>query len=66
MDNFSKEELKELALGLNILSAQRNIYLVDESNVKYREDIQKYLDLDNELIRKIKNMIDELKADSNI
>lgn len=61
MDYFTYEELKEIALGLNLLSAQRNIYLVDESNIKYRENIKKYLDLDNDLIRKIKNNINKLK-----
>lgn len=51
---FTKEQLKELALGLNLLSAERNCYLLDDSNDKYRDNIQKYLDMDNELIRMIK------------
>lgn len=55
------EQMKEIALGLNLLSAERNCYLLDDDNIKYRDGIQKYLDLDNELIRKIKSKIDELK-----
>ena len=55
------EDLKEIAMGLNLLSAERNCYLLDDDNVKYRDDIQKYLDLDNKLIRKVKGSIDMLK-----
>lgn len=58
---FSREQLKELALGLNLLSAERNCYLLDDSNDKYKEDIQKYLDMDNDLIRMIKSEITRLK-----
>lgn len=58
---FTKEQLKELALGLNLLSAERNCYLLDDSNDKYRDNIQKYLDMDNDLIRMIKSEIDKLK-----
>jgi hypothetical protein len=62
MDDFSKDEWKEIALGLNLLSSNRNLYLIDDSNIKYRDDNEKYLKMDNELIRKIKNKIDELKV----
>jgi len=59
--DLTKEQLKELALGLNLLSAQRNCYLLDDNNDKYKDDIKKYLDMDNDLIRKIKFEIDKLK-----
>lgn len=58
---MTHEELKEIAMGLNLLSAERNCYLLDDDNIKYRDDIAKYLNLDKELIRKIKDNIDVLK-----
>jgi hypothetical protein len=58
---LSHEELKEIALGLNLLSAERNCYLLEDDNVKYRSDIEKYLNMDKELIRKVKDSIEVLK-----
>ena len=58
---LSKEELKELALSLQELSAKRNQYLIDKTNQRYRKDNEKYLEMDNELIRKITNEIKKLK-----
>jgi hypothetical protein len=59
---LSHDELKEIALGLNLLSAERNCYLLDDDNIKYRDDIEKYLNMDKELVRKIKDNIDILKG----
>lgn len=58
---MTHDELKEIAMGLNLLSAERNYYLLDDDNIKYRDDIAKYLNLDKELIRKIKDNINALK-----
>lgn len=58
---MTHDELKEVAMGLNLLSAERNCYLLEDDNVKYRDDIEKYLNMDKELIRKIKDSIDVLK-----
>jgi hypothetical protein len=58
---LNTNELREIALGLNLLASERNVYLLDDSNEKYKDNIKDYLDLDNELIRKIKQRINELK-----
>lgn len=58
---FSKEELKEFALALQELSSKRNQYLLDKTNIKYRKENEKYLNLDNELIRKVTNEIKRIK-----
>ena len=58
---FSKEELKEFALALQELSAKRYQYLLDKTNQKYRKDNEKYLKLDNDLIRKVTTEIKKLK-----
>jgi hypothetical protein len=63
MENLTYEQLKEIALALNMLSAQRNSYLVDESNDKYREDIKNYLDMDRKLLKIVKEEIDLRKAE---
>jgi hypothetical protein len=63
MENLTYEQLKEIALSLNMLSAQRNSYLVDESNDKYREDIKKFLDMDRELLKIVIKEIDIRKVE---
>jgi hypothetical protein len=63
MKDLTYEQLKEIALALNMLSAQRNSYLVDESNDKYREDIEDYLDMDRELLKVIKEEIEIRKSE---
>jgi hypothetical protein len=63
MEKLTYEQLKEIALALNMLSAQRNSYLVDESNNKYREDIEKFLDMDRDLLKIVIKEIDIRKAE---
>lgn len=63
MKDLTYEQLKEIALALNMLSAQRNSYLVDESNDKYREDIEKFLNMDRELLKRVKEEIDLRKTE---
>jgi hypothetical protein len=46
-----------------MLSAQRNSYLVDENNDKYREDIEKFLDMDRELLKIVLKEIDFKKSE---
>jgi ribosomal protein S13 len=58
---LSTNELREIALGLNLLASERNVYLLDDSNEKYKENIKGYLKLDNDLIRKVTNEIKRLK-----
>lgn len=65
MKDLTYEQLKEIALALNMLSAQRNSYLVDESNDKYREDIEKFLNMDRELLKRVKEEIDLRKTEEN-
>lgn len=61
MENLTLEELKELALCLNLISASRNAYNEDDTIDKYKEDNNKYLEMDKGLLIKIKNEIDKLK-----
>jgi hypothetical protein len=63
MEQLTYEQLKEIALALNMLSAQRNSYLVDENNDKYREDIEKFLDMDRELLKIVLKEIDFKKSE---
>jgi hypothetical protein len=63
MKDLTYEQLKEIALALNMLSAQRNSYLVDESNDKYREDIERFLNMDRELLKRVKDEIDLRKVE---
>lgn len=63
MKDMTYEQLKEIALALNMLSAQRNSYLVDESNDKYRDDIEKFLDMDRDLLKIVKEEIDLRKTE---
>lgn len=65
MKDLAYEQLKEIALALNMLSAQRNSYLVDESNDKYREDIERFLNMDRELLKMVKDEIDSRKTEEN-
>jgi len=58
---FSKDELKEIALSLNLISAERNAYLLDDSINKYKENNNKYLEMDKILLNKIKLEIKRLK-----
>ena len=60
---FSKEELKELALGLNLISASRNAYNEDDTVDKYKETNEKYLEMDKQLLAKIKVEMDKLKEE---
>jgi hypothetical protein len=62
MNELTYEELKEFALALNELSAKRNQYLLDESNIKYRDENKKFLELDKSLLQKVKERIDILKG----
>jgi len=61
MENLTLEELKELALGLNLISASRNAYNEDDTVDKYKEDNNKYLEMDKNLLSKIKTEMDKLK-----
>lgn len=61
MDNLTLEELKELALGLNMISASRNEYNEDDTIDKYKETNEKYLEMDKNLLVKIKADMDKLK-----
>jgi parvulin-like peptidyl-prolyl isomerase len=65
MTDLTYEQLKEIALALNMLSAQRNSYLVDESNDKYRDDIEKFLNMDRDLLKMVKEEIDLRKVEDN-
>lgn len=62
MESLTLEELKELALGLNLISASRNAYNEDETIDKYKETNEKYLEMDKNLLAKIKAEIDKLKG----
>jgi ribosomal protein S13 len=63
MEQLTYEQLKEIALALNMLSAQRNSYLVDENNDKYREEIEKFLNMDRDLLKMVKEEIDLRKIE---
>ena len=63
MENLTLEQLKELALGLNELSTKRYKYLLDETNEKYREDNERFLQMDRDLIAKISQQIKILREE---
>lgn len=64
MNNLTLEELKELALGLNMISASRNAFNEDETIDQYKEINEKYLEMDKNLLNKIKVEIDKLKGNT--
>jgi hypothetical protein len=61
VENLTIEELKELALGLNLISANRNAFHEDDTIDKYKETNEKYLEMDKNLLIKIKNEINKIK-----
>jgi hypothetical protein len=63
MDNLTYEELKEIALSLNLMSAKRNDFKEDDTIDKYKEDNNKFLEMDKVLLQKVKNDMIKLKGD---
>lgn len=63
MENLTLDELKELALGLNLISANRNAFHEDDTIDKYKETNEQYLEMDKQLLSKIKIEIDKLKEE---
>ena len=63
MDNLTYEELKEIALSLNLMLAKRNDFKEDDTIDKYKKDNNKFLELDKVLLQKVKNNMIKLKGD---
>lgn len=62
MDNLTLDELKELALALNLMSAKRYEYKLDETIDKHKDDNEKFLRMDRDLLQKVKIEMDKLKG----
>jgi hypothetical protein len=62
MENLTLDELKELALALNLMSAKRYEYKLDEGIDKYKTDNEKFLQMDRDLLQRVKSEIDKLKG----
>ena len=61
MEDLTYEELKEIALSLNLMSAKRNDFKLDKTIDKYKEDNNKFLEMDRVLLGKVKNDMAKLK-----
>jgi len=61
MDNLTYEELKEIALALNLMLAKRNDFKEDDTIDQYKENNNKFLEMDKKLLQKVKNHISKIK-----
>jgi hypothetical protein len=62
MGNLTLDELKELALALNLMSAKRYEYKLDEGIDKYKTHNEKFLKMDRDLLQRVKTEIEKLKG----
>ena len=62
MENLTLDELKELALALNLMSAKRYEYKLNDTIDKYQNDNEKFLNMDRDLLNRIKADMDKLKG----
>ena len=63
IDKLSIEELKEIKYGLNEILRNRYTYKITEKNLKRRELNEKYIKMDNKLIKMLIEEIDSRKED---
>ena len=63
IDELTIEELKEIKYGLNQILRNRYTYKLTEKNSKRRELNEKYIKMDNKLIKMFIEEIDNRKED---
>ena len=63
IDELTIEELKEIKYGLNEILRNRYTYKITEKNLKRRELNEKYIKMDNKLIKMFIEEIDNRKED---
>ena len=63
IDELTIEELKEIKYGLNEILRNRYTYKITEKNSKRRELNEKYIKMDNKLIKMFVEEIDSRKED---
>ena len=63
IDELTIEELKEIKYGLNEILRNRYTYKITEKNLKRRELNEKYIKMDNKLIKMFIEEIDKRKED---
>ena len=63
IDELTIEELKEIKYGLNQILRNRYTYKLTETNSKRRELNEKYIKMDNKLIKMFIEEIDNRKED---
>ena len=63
IDELTIEELKEIKYGLNEILRYRYTYKITEKNLKRRELNEKYIKMDNKLIKMFIEEIDNRKED---
>ena len=63
IDELTIEELKEIKYGLNEILRNRYTYKITEKNSKRRELNEKYIKMDNKLIKILIEEIDKRKED---
>lgn len=63
IDELTIEELKEIKYGLNEILRNRYTYKITEKNLKRRELNEKYIKMDNKLIKMFIEEIDKKKED---
>ena len=63
IDELTIEELKEIKYGLNEILRNRYTYKLTESNSKRRDLNEKYIKMDNKLIKMFIEEIDSRKED---
>lgn len=63
IDELTIEELKEIKYGLNEILRNRYTYKITEKNSKRRELNEKYIKMDNKLIKMFIEEIDKKKED---
>ena len=63
IDELTIEELKEIKYGLNEILRNRYTYKLTEKNSKRRDSNEKYIKMDNKLIKMFNEEIDSRKED---
>ena len=63
IDELTIEELKEIKYGLNEILRNRYTYTLTEKNFKRRDLNEKYIKMDNKLIKMFIEEIDKRKED---
>ena len=63
IDELTIEELKKIKYGLNEILRNRYTYKITEKNSKRRELNEKYIKMDNKLIKMFVEEIDSRKED---